>query len=194
MSNNINNSYNMVQLMQRHKQKLIMDKVNDREKIDRQERFDAESETEVEERYQYNQKRKKLGNEQGKVLLLTQIRQRRELVRKSETENYNEFDNVLDDEIDQKIDKVVNILSKADLITKHLVGQLRKLITDDSDLVIVLRALIKRNNLHEKNRKKIIDVLSYVEQTTNKKRLKSGINVALKARIFSSKIDVKPYL
>lgn len=140
----------MVQLMQRHKQKLIMDKVNDREKIDRQERFDAESETEVEERYQYNQKRKKLGNEQGKVLLLTQIRQRRELVRKSETENYNEFDNVLDDEIDQKIDKVVNILSKADLITKHLVGQLRKLITDDSDLVIVLRALIKRNNLHEK--------------------------------------------
>lgn len=83
MSNNINNSYNMVQLMQRHKQKLIMDKVNDREKIDRQERFDAESETEVEERYQYNQKRKKLGNEQGKVLLLTQIRQRRELVRKS---------------------------------------------------------------------------------------------------------------
>ncbi|WGL94790.1 HrpJ domain-containing protein [Arsenophonus nasoniae] len=141
--------------MQRHKQKLIMDKVNDREKIDRQERFDAESETEVEERYQYNQKRKKLGNEQGKVLLLTQIRQRRELVRKSETENYNEFDNVLDDEIDQKIDKVVNILSKADLITKHLVGQLRKLITDDSDLVIVLRALIKRNNLHEKNRKKL---------------------------------------
>lgn len=95
-------------------------------------------------------KKKKLGNEQGKVLLLTQIRQRRELVRKSETENYNEFDNVLDDEIDQKIDKVVNILSKADLITKHLVGQLRKLITDDSDLVIVLRALIKRNNLHEK--------------------------------------------
>lgn len=45
-----------------------------------------------------------------------------------------------------------------------------------------------------KKQKKIIDVLSYVEQTTNKKRLKSGINVALKARIFSSKIDVKPYL
>lgn len=194
MNNNINNSYNMVQHMQRHRQKLIMEKVNNQEKVDRQEAFDAENETDIEERYQYSQKRKKLGNEQGKVLLLSQIRQRRELVRKSEPENYNEFDNVLDEEIDQKIDKVVNILSTADRITKHLVGELRKLITDDSDLVIVLRALIRRNRLHEKNRKKMIDVLSYVEQTTNEKRLKSGINVALKARIFSSKIDVKPYL
>lgn len=192
MSNNINNSYNIVQYMLHHRQKLIMDKVNTQEKVDRYEALDDESESKIEERHQYNQK--KFGNEQGKALLLSQTRQRRELVKKSELENCNEFDYVLDDEIDQKIDKVVNILSAPKISPQNLVAQLRKLITDDSDLVIVLRALIRRNMLHEKKRKKITDVLSYVEQTTNKKRLKSGINVALKARIFSSKIDVEPYL
>ncbi|HGJ5877076.1 MAG TPA: type III secretion system gatekeeper subunit SctW [Arsenophonus sp.] len=180
--------------MQRHRQKLIMEKINNQEKVDRQEAFDAENEDEIVERYQYSQKRKNLVNEQGKMILLSRIRQRRELIKKNELENCNEFDNVLDEEIDQKIDKVVNIVSSANLTTKFLVERLRKLITDDSDLVIVLRALIKRNMLHKKNRKKIIDILNYVEQTANKKRLKSGINVALKARIFSSKIDVKPYL
>ncbi|WP_187153146.1 type III secretion system gatekeeper subunit SctW [Candidatus Arsenophonus triatominarum] len=165
-----------------------MEKVNTQEKVDRYEALDDESECKIEERHQYNQK--KFGNEQGKALLLSQTRQRRKLVRKSELENCNEFDYVLDDEID----KVVNILSAPKISPQNLVAQLRKLITDDSDLVIVLRALIRRNMLHEKKRKKITDVLSYVEQTSNKKRLKSGINVALKARIFSSKIDVEPYL
>lgn len=60
----------------------------------------------------------------------------------------------MDDEIDQKIDKVVNILSAPKISPQNLVAQLRKLITDDSDLVIVLRALIRRNMLHEKKKKK----------------------------------------
>ncbi len=152
MSNNINNSYNIVQYMLRHRQKLIMEKVNTQEKVDRYEALDDESESKIEERHQYNQK--KFGNEQGKALLLSQTRQRRELVKKIELENCNEFDYVLDDEIDQKIDKVVNILSAPKISPQNLVAQLRKLITDDSDLVIVLRALIRRNMLHEKKEKK----------------------------------------
>jgi len=126
--------------------------VNTQEKVDRYEALDDESESKIEERHQYNQK--KFGNEQGKALLLSQTRQRRELVKKSELENCNEFDYVLDDEIDQKIDKVVNILSAPKISLQNLVAQLRKLITDDSDLVIVLRALIRRNMLHEKKEKK----------------------------------------
>ncbi|WP_310510470.1 HrpJ domain-containing protein [Arsenophonus sp.] len=129
-----------------------MEKVNTQEKVDRYEALDDESECKIEERHQYNQK--KFGNEQGKALLLSQTRQRRELVKKSELENCNEFDYVLDDEIDQKIDKVVNILSAPKISPQNLVAQLRKLITDDSDLVIVLRALIRRNMLHEKKKKK----------------------------------------
>lgn len=56
MSNNINNSYNIVQHMLRNRQKLIMEKVNTQEKVDRYEALDDESESKIEERHQYNQK------------------------------------------------------------------------------------------------------------------------------------------
>lgn len=51
MNNNINNSYNIVQYMLRHRQKLIMEKMNTQEKVDRYEALDDESESKIEERH-----------------------------------------------------------------------------------------------------------------------------------------------
>ncbi|MBG6245650.1 hypothetical protein CS369_14250 [Candidatus Symbiopectobacterium sp. 'North America'] len=59
---------------------------------------------------------------------------------------------------------------------------------------MVLRELLYRRNLDEIRRKRLKALLSQVEKEADPKRLKAGINVALKARLLGSTLKMTPTL
>ncbi|MGK2888125.1 MAG: HrpJ domain-containing protein [Candidatus Malihini olakiniferum] len=62
-----------------------------------------------------------------------------------------------------------------------MLQQARALFTDESDLVMILREILYRRNLDEIRRKRLKALLFRVKKKADPKRLKVGINFALKA-------------
>ncbi len=123
------------------------------------------------------------------------FRSRRELTLKSGTDADNNFDAVLDE----------NTLAKLALLLKFIAGvqgsnindlkfQFIKLFPDESDQVVILRKLLKRENLDKTTRANIELLLEDIIKNSDKRRLKAGINVSLKAKLFGKALDVSPQL
>ncbi len=126
---------------------------------------------------------------------MAQFRNRRDYDKKSGASGDTVFDQVLDEDIAPKFDKLVKILKGAEGSNiENLLRQARAFFPDDSDLVLVLREMLRRKNLDEIVRKRLKNLLSQVEKEANPKRLKAGINVALKARLFGKKLMMSPAL
>lgn len=124
---------------------------------------------------------------------MSQFRSRRDYEKKTGSSGETSFDRVLDDEVEPKFDKLVKILEKFDGANiENLLRDAKALFTDDSDLVLVLREALRRRNLDEVVRKRLKALLSKVEKEADPKRLKAGINVALKARLFGKTLNMSP--
>lgn len=124
---------------------------------------------------------------------MSQFRSRRDYEKKTGSSGETSFDRVLDDEVEPKFDKLVKILQKFDGANiENLLRDAKALFTDDSDLVLVLREALRRRNLDEVVRKRLKALLSKVEKEADPKRLKAGINVALKARLFGKTLNMSP--
>lgn len=126
--------------------------------------------------------------------LVTIFRQRREWEKKSTISNETSFDQILDEgDTLNKIEQFY-IIAKADVSSdmRKFFAQLSKFFPDESDMFLVLKQLLKRKSISKILRARIEAAIIHLEETVDPKILKGGINVALKARLFSASLDVKP--
>ncbi|MCM5119084.1 YopN family type III secretion system gatekeeper subunit, partial [Escherichia coli] len=70
----------------------------------------------------------------------------------------------------------------------------KKLFPDESDLVVVLRAILRKKQISENVRLNAEALLRKVNQETTKKFINSGINSALKAKLFGQALSLNPKL
>lgn len=126
---------------------------------------------------------------------MAQFRTRRDYEKKSGAAGETSFDRVLDEEVEAKFDKLLQILQGPEGANiENLLRQARSLFPDDSDLVLVLREALRRRDLEEVVRKRLKRLLTKAEKEADPKRLKAGINVALKARLFGKTLTMSPAL
>lgn len=124
---------------------------------------------------------------------VTQFYNRR-LYEKRLSELSGNYDYVLEEEVVDKADRIFEALQNAKSTHRELMDLARELFPDESDLIIVLREFLRQKRISEIIRQKVQALLKEVESTTDQKFLKSGVNCALKARIFGKKLDVNPML
>lgn len=124
---------------------------------------------------------------------LTQFRNRRDYDKKL-GHLADSFERVLDEEAQPKAQQIVQVAKAHGISAEELLRQARALFPDDSDLVLVLRELLRRRQLDEVVRKRLEALLKQVEDQADPKPLKAGINCALKARLFGKALQLSPGL
>ncbi|WP_296407544.1 YopN/LcrE/InvE/MxiC type III secretion system gatekeeper [Pluralibacter sp.] len=124
---------------------------------------------------------------------MAQFRNRRDLEKKSEhlTES---FERVLEEEALPKAKQILQIARARNVSAEELLKQARALFPDDSDLVLVLRELLRRRKMDEVVAKRLQALVQQVEEQADPKTLKAGINCALKSRLFGKALDLRPNL
>jgi type III secretion protein W len=121
---------------------------------------------------------------------LAQFRGRRHFELKSDAMTEN-FERVLEDDTVPKARQVLSLARLADKPVVWLLQMARSLFPDDSDLALVLRELLRRKKLDAGTRQRLETLLETVVAQSSPKRLKAGINAALKARLFGAAIAVR---
>lgn len=125
--------------------------------------------------------------------VMSQFRNRRDYDKKWGSSAESSFDQVLDQDVLPKADLLMKIMrAKQGANIENMLRHARSLFPDDSDLVLVLRETLRRQELDEVVRKRLKKLLSQVEKEADPKRLKAGINVALKARLFGKTLCMSP--
>ncbi|WP_337883751.1 YopN/LcrE/InvE/MxiC type III secretion system gatekeeper [Chromobacterium haemolyticum] len=124
---------------------------------------------------------------------LTQFRNRRDYDKKL-GHLADSFERVLDEEAQPKAQQILHVAKSHGVSAEELLRQARSLFPDDSDLVLVLRELLRRRQLDEVVRKRLQALLKQVEDQAEPKPLKAGINCALKARLFGKTLSLSPGL
>lgn len=125
---------------------------------------------------------------------LTQFRNRRDYEKKSPIIEES-FERVLDEDAIPKTQQILKIVSDMDGFLSHdLLRQARALFPDDSDLVLVLREMLRRYKFDEVKRRRIQEALLQIEEQANPRALRAGINCALKAKLFGKMLSLSPSL
>ncbi|KVT72969.1 YopN/LcrE/InvE/MxiC type III secretion system gatekeeper [Burkholderia ubonensis] len=124
---------------------------------------------------------------------LTQFRNRRDYDKKL-GHLADSFERVLDEEAQPKAQQIIQVAKAHGISVEELLRQARALFPDDSDLVLVLRELLRRRQMEEVVRKRLQALLKQVEDQAEPKSLKAGINCALKARLFGKALQLSPGL
>jgi type III secretion system YopN/LcrE/InvE/MxiC family regulator len=120
---------------------------------------------------------------------LTQFRNRRNFESKAETVS-GDFEKVLEEDVLPKAQQIVAAVKVGDRPVEWLLQMARGLFADDSDLVLVLRELLRRKELPVAARQRLEKMLQTVIEQAPPQRLKAGINCALKARLFGKKLGL----
>lgn len=124
---------------------------------------------------------------------LAQFRGRRLFELKSGTQA-DTFERVLEDDTVPKARQVLSLARLADKPVDWLLQMARSLFPDDSDLVLVLRALLRRRTLEASTRQRLTALKQTVVAQADPKRMNAGINAALKARMSGSTMAVRASL
>ncbi len=101
------------------------------------------------------------------------------------------FERVLEEDVVPKAKQIVAIAKLGDRSIEWLLAQARAQFPDDSDLVLVLRELLRNKALAESIRQRLETMLAQVISQAPPKRLKAGINAALKAKMFGKTMEVR---
>ncbi|AWK14313.1 type III secretion system gatekeeper subunit SctW [Candidatus Fukatsuia symbiotica] len=126
---------------------------------------------------------------------LTLFRNRRDLEKKTGGAVSESFERVLDEDVLPKVNALLKAVSSLSGVNiENLLRHAHLFFADDSDLALVLRELLRRRNLEEVIRKRLLALLKHVEATADPRRLKAGINSALKARLFGKALALNPAL
>ncbi|OXJ22041.1 SepL/TyeA/HrpJ family type III secretion system gatekeeper [Burkholderia sp. HI2714] len=123
--------------------------------------------------------------------VLTQFRNRRDYDRKLGN-LADSFERVLDEEAQPKAQQIIQVAKAHGISEAELLREARALFPDDSDLVLVLRELLRRRQMEEVVHKRLQALLKEVEDQAKPKLLKAGINCALKARLFGKALQLSP--
>ena len=104
------------------------------------------------------------------------------------------FERVLDEDVIPKARQVQSLAKLAERSIEWLLAQARGLFPDDSDLVLVLRELLREKGMSEATRLRLETLLQQVLVQSPPKRLKAGINAALKAKMFGKALALRAAL
>ncbi|RXZ38330.1 YopN family type III secretion system gatekeeper subunit [Oxalobacteraceae bacterium CAVE-383] len=115
-------------------------------------------------------------------------------LKKSADQSNDNFERVLDEDSHPKAQQIVKIAKMQNVSGDELLRQARSLFPDESDLVIVLREMLRRRDLDEIVRIRLQQALAQAEEEAPPKALKAGINIALKARLFGARLALSALL
>lgn len=104
------------------------------------------------------------------------------------------FERVLEEDVAPKASQVQKLAQLPDRSIEWLLAQARGLFPDDSDLVLVLRELLRARDLANAPRQRLETLLQQVLSQAAPKRLKAGINSALKAKMFGKALMLRASL
>lgn len=99
---------------------------------------------------------------------------------------------VLEEEPEVKAEVIARTAARDGVDTSGLMNLVTRLLPDDSDMIIVLRELLRKKSMDEIARKKIRELLVQAEAKVDKKAVYAGINCALKARLFAREMALNP--
>ena len=102
----------------------------------------------------------------------------------------NPFDRILEDESEPKLDSLHLISRSPEINKQQFLSTARAMFPDASDFVLVLRELIRRKRIASADTLMFEELLAEVWEQSDKKMCQAGLNVGLKARIFSKKMRV----
>lgn len=126
---------------------------------------------------------------------LSMFRNRRDVERKNGATGESVLERVLEEDLQPKMRALIKAVQGSYQVDiELLLQQLRSLFPDDSDLVLVLREMLYNRELDEVVKKRLQKLLEYVEKQADPRRLKAGINIALKARLFGRHLNFSPAL
>ena len=125
------------------------------------------------------------------AMLLAQFR-RRAMADKNNSK-VDPFERILEEQSEPKVDQLLVIARSAELSPGVFLVYARAMFPDDSDLVLVLREMIRRRKLEKADTSMLEEVLQQIWDGSNQKQCKAGVNVGLKTRIFSKKLAVSAW-
>jgi type III secretion protein W len=102
------------------------------------------------------------------------------------------FDQILESDVTDKIDRIMALAESGEISAEALLRHAMALFPDDSDLVLILRELVRQKQARELVRGKLLAALQQAEAHAEPRALKAGINVALKARLFGARLAADP--
>ncbi|WP_193015535.1 type III secretion system gatekeeper subunit SctW [Proteus sp. FME41] len=91
---------------------------------------------------------------------------------------------------DRKLDKVMMLFRKSGRSLQELLQYLRKMFPDESDLVMVLRELLRKKKLGAQLDAGIENEINRLLEGENGKQIKAGINIALQAKTFAKLLSL----
>lgn len=124
---------------------------------------------------------------------MAQFRHRRDYEKKADS-LADSFERVLDDDVLPKARQILQIIRSQNVSAEKLLSYIREFFSDDSDLVLVLRELLKRHAADPVAGKRLSSVLQEAQAQAEPRQLKAGINCALKARLFGKVLTLRPGL
>lgn len=102
------------------------------------------------------------------------------------------FEGVLDEKGEMKAQIIEKAFSEQAVDKHSMMAFMQRLLPDDSDLIIVLREILRKKQLDEVARATVKELLEAAEAGTDKKAVYAGINCAIKARLFGKELGLKP--
>lgn len=125
--------------------------------------------------------------------LVTQIRNRRDMERRTALLTDSGTDVILDEDADEKLEALMRILrGEARGRPAFLLQQAQRRFADSSCLIAALRVLLKRCRAEPQAVEDVSEALAQAEDACEAKPTRAGLNVALKARIFGRKLRMTP--
>lgn len=91
---------------------------------------------------------------------------------------------------DKKLDKVMMLFRKSGRSLQELLSYLRKVFPDESDLVMVLRELLRKKKLGAQLDAGIENEINRLLEGENGKQIRAGINIALQAKTFAKLLSL----
>ena len=91
---------------------------------------------------------------------------------------------------DKKLDKVMMLFRKSGRSLQELLSYLRKMFPDESDLVMVLRELLRKKKLGAQLDAGIENEINRLLEGENGKQIRAGINIALQAKTFAKLLSL----
>lgn len=107
---------------------------------------------------------------------------------------FSSFDSILEEDAPGRAGRILSIASGENVSMAFLQHYSQELFPDVSDLIQVLRELIKDDTLEINKKKRLEELLEQTEQESDKKYYKSGINCAVKAKLFGKSFKLSPKL
>lgn len=104
------------------------------------------------------------------------------------------FERVLDEDVIPKARQIQSLAKLDERSIEWLLAQARGLFPDESDLVLVLREILQAKVMAEATRQRLESLLQHVLAQSPPKRLKAGINSALKAKMFGKALALRSAL